>query len=90
MKPTYLGSEARRLLSRILREGKRRAPGAITRRGETVPFIVTRERMKSIVEALRFLLLSEAMSVIEANEKDPMPRLGVGPRRTSQGPTEEA
>ncbi len=46
---------------------------AITRRNETIAFIVSRERMESIVETLRFLAQPEAMSAIEAYEKGAIP-----------------
>ncbi len=73
MKSTYSVTEAQSRLPRILRDAEKGGPVAITRRNETIAFIVSRERMESIVETLRFLAQPEAMSAIEAYEKGAIP-----------------
>jgi antitoxin YefM len=70
MKSTYSVTEAQAALPRLLREATAtERPVAITRRDETVAFIVPRERMEAILETMELLANPDAMAAIRADRE---------------------
>ncbi len=70
MKATYSVTEAQARLPRLLREAAAaERPVAITRRDETVAFLVPRERMEAILETMELLANPDAMAAIRADRE---------------------
>lgn len=70
MKSTYSVTEAQAALPRLLREAaSAERPVAITRRDETVAFIVPRDRMEAILETMELLANPEAMAAVRADRE---------------------
>jgi antitoxin YefM len=68
MRDTYSVREAQAQLARLLREAEEGVPIAITRRDETIAFLISRERLEAIVETLEVLADPEAMAAIRRYE----------------------
>lgn len=70
MKSTYSVTEAQAALPRLLREvAEEDRPVAITRRDETVAFLVPRERMEAILETMEILANPDAMAAIRKDRE---------------------
>lgn len=67
MKSTYTVSQAQAGLPRILKEAEDGLV-AVTRRDETVAFVVSRSRMEGLLETMEILANPVAMRQIEAFE----------------------
>jgi len=69
MKTTYSITHAQSSFPRLVRETGDTGAIAITRHDETVAYLVSRERMESIVETMEILADPAAMSAIRAHEE---------------------
>jgi prevent-host-death family protein len=67
MNSTYSISEAQSQLPRLIREVERSGAVTINRRGDTVAYLVSRDRMEAIVETLQILSNPRAMTAIAAH-----------------------
>ena len=67
MKNTYSVAKAQANFTRILKEAEKH-PVSITRHGETVAFILSRDRMDAIVETLEIMADPDAMKAIRAHQ----------------------
>ena len=65
---TYSVSQAQTNLPRLLRDAAEGGSIAITRRDETVAYLVSRERMEAIVETLELLGSAKAMKAVQDYE----------------------
>ncbi len=72
MEATYTVTEAQAKLPSLLRELPGHAPVAITRRDETVAYLLSKEQMESIVETLEILGNPKAMAAIRKYEAGKM------------------
>lgn len=68
MYSTYSVTQAQTNLPRLLKDAAEEGSIAITRREETVAYLVSRERMEAIVETLDLLGNPKAMSAIHDYE----------------------
>lgn len=68
MSSTYSVSQAQTNLPRLLRDAAEEGSIAITRRDETVAYLVSRERMEAIVETLDLLATPKAMRAVQDYE----------------------
>jgi prevent-host-death family protein len=64
MKSTYSISEAQSQLPGLVREAERSGSVTISRHGEAVAYLVSRDRMEAIVETLEILADGRAMKAI--------------------------
>ena len=64
MNPTYTVSRAQSQLPRLVREAERCGAVTISRHGDTVAYLVSRDRMEAIVETLEILASPRAMRAI--------------------------
>ncbi len=64
MNPTYSISDAQSQLPRLIREAERGGAVTINRHGDTVAYLVSRDRMEAIVETLEILSNPRAMTAI--------------------------
>jgi prevent-host-death family protein len=62
--PTYSISEAQSQLPRLIREAEQSGAITINRHGDTVAYLVSRDRMEAIVETLEILSNPRAMRAI--------------------------
>ena len=65
---TYSVTQAQRQLPRLVREAEQGQSIAISRRDETVAYIVSRERLEAIVETLEILANPAARKAIESHK----------------------
>ena len=68
MPATYSVTQAQTQLPRLLKDAVEEGSITITRHGEPVAYLVSRERMEAIVETLELLGDAEAMQAIRAYE----------------------
>jgi prevent-host-death family protein len=68
MASTYSVTDAQTNLPRLLKDAAHGGSIAITRRQETVAYLVSRERMEAIAETLELLGNAEAMKAIRDYE----------------------
>ena len=66
-KNTYTVSAAQSQLPRLIREAEKGRPIAISRRDQTVAYILSEERLEAIIETMELLANSEARSAIETH-----------------------
>lgn len=64
-KTTYSVTQAQSQLPRLIREAERGRPIGISRREETVAYIVSKERLEAIVETMELLATPAARRAIE-------------------------
>jgi prevent-host-death family protein len=64
MNPTYSISDAQSQLPRLIREAERSGAVTINRHGDTVAYLVSRDRMEAIVETMEILSNPRAMTAI--------------------------
>jgi antitoxin YefM len=64
-KSTYSVTQAQSQLPKLIREAERGRPVAISRRDETVAYIVSRDRLEAIVETMELLSSPAARKAIE-------------------------
>lgn len=69
MSSTYTVTQAQAGLSQLLRDAADQGSIAITRRDETVAYLVSRERMEAIAETLNLLADPKAMKAIRNYEE---------------------
>jgi prevent-host-death family protein len=68
MPPTYSVTQAQALLPQLLKNAVTEGSIAITRRDETVAYLVSRQRMEAIAETLDLLGDAKAMKAIQDYE----------------------
>ena len=83
MNPTYTVSRAQSQLPRLVREAERCGAVTISRHGDTVAYLVSRDRMEAIVETLEILANPQAMRAIRDHRArrlrfKPLSSLGAG------------
>ena len=64
MKTTYTITEAQAKLPMLVREASDADAFAITKHGETVAYLISKERMESVLETLEIMANPEAMKAI--------------------------
>ncbi len=64
-KSTYSVTQAQSQLPKLIREAESGRPVAISRREETVAYIVSKERLEAIVETMEILASPAARKAIE-------------------------
>ena len=78
MSSTYSVSEAQSQLPKLLRRVQAGEPISISRRDETVAYVMSRSRVEAIVETLELLANPEAMAAIEAHRSRRMRFIPLG------------
>lgn len=66
-KNTYTVTAAQSQLPRLIREAEKGRPIAISRRDQTVAYIVSEERLEAIIETMELLANPVARKAIEAH-----------------------
>jgi antitoxin YefM len=68
MDPTYSVTQAQTNLPRLIKEAAEEGSIAITRRDETVAYLISRDRMDAIMETLDLLANPKAMKALAEYE----------------------